>query len=324
MLGYITVEKPELKIREYELYGGYYCGVCKSIGRRYGQIPRMALSYDAAFLALFLAGLSDEQEEMDRRHCIVHPIKKKTVVYDKAVDFAADVMLILTWHKLLDDADDEGKLIAKALLKMYRHNYESIEKKYTQLCRKIQEGLSELHERELENCTSIDRAAHGFAKVMESVFAYGIEIVGPKERIGWDAYSIKRKTVSIIAYNLGKWIYIMDAWEDMEENLKTGAYNPIILRYGFPGEEGACEQSTVEKVKAFKDKIRPAVEKNLIMCLAEMGKAVDLLDICKNKGIIENIVYMGLLRRTEKALEIDDGSVSKKTEERKSKHGKSI
>ena len=57
MLGYVKIDKGELKVREYEVYTGYYCGICKSIGKRYGQLPRMALSYDAAFLAVLLASL---------------------------------------------------------------------------------------------------------------------------------------------------------------------------------------------------------------------------------------------------------------------------
>ena len=95
MLGYVKIYKSELKVREYEIYCGYYCGVCKSIGRRYGQLPRMVLSYDAAFLALFLASFDDAPDEPLQEHCAIHHVKKKTLIYNKAVDYAGDVMLIL-------------------------------------------------------------------------------------------------------------------------------------------------------------------------------------------------------------------------------------
>ena len=95
MLGYVTADKPELKMREFEVYSGYYCGVCKSIARRYGQIPRIVLSYDAAFLALLLGGLSGEADEPTREHCIAHPAKKKTIVSNNAIDYAADVLKTL-------------------------------------------------------------------------------------------------------------------------------------------------------------------------------------------------------------------------------------
>ena len=98
MLGYVRIDKGELKVREYEIYTGYYCGVCKSIGARYGQLPRMTLSYDAAFLAVLLASFDDAPDIPVPEHCIGHHIKKKTVIRNEAVDFAADVMLILAWY----------------------------------------------------------------------------------------------------------------------------------------------------------------------------------------------------------------------------------
>jgi hypothetical protein len=126
MLGYVTTEKQELKMREYEIYRGYYCGVCKSIGKRYGQIPRLALSYDAAFLAMVLASLRDEPDLVTKEHCIIHPIKKNTAIRNEAIDYAADVMLILTWHKLQDDANDDKKVSAKAALTLMKPIYKNL------------------------------------------------------------------------------------------------------------------------------------------------------------------------------------------------------
>ena len=86
MLGYVVAYRPEMKVREAELYKAYYCGVCKSIGRRYGQIPRMVLSYDAAFLAVVLDCLDDEGENLSREGCIINPVKKKAIAYSDAID----------------------------------------------------------------------------------------------------------------------------------------------------------------------------------------------------------------------------------------------
>ena len=104
MFGYVTVDKAELKMKDWERYNAYYCGVCKSIGARYGQIPRMILSFDAAFIAVLLAGLSEEgagedgaagDYSLSKERCIAHPVKEKLVVREPAVDYAADVMLLL-------------------------------------------------------------------------------------------------------------------------------------------------------------------------------------------------------------------------------------
>ena len=228
MLGYVIADKPELKMREYEVYSGYYCGVCKSIGRRYGQLPRMVLSYDAAFLALLLAALDGEPEEPTREHCMVHPIKKKTIVSNDAIDYAADVMLILAWHKLIDDANDEGKVYAKAAVATLKGIYRKLESARPDLCRKVETHLSALTQLEKDKCENLDRVAEEFAKIMEAILEEG-----PIPENFREAEAMKR-----IGYHLGKWIYLMDAIDDIEDNIESGAYNPLIYRFAYQhGEE---------------------------------------------------------------------------------------
>lgn len=278
MLGYVTADKPELKMREFEIYSGYYCGICKSISRRYGQLPRMVLSYDAAFLALLLAGLNKEEDIPTREHCIIHPVKKKTIVSNEAVDYAADVMLILAWFKLLDDAHDEGKVPARAAVKLLKGIYRKLEKARPELCRGIEEKLETLTVLEKEKCSNLDQAAEAFAKIMEVIFQEGPLPEGFREE----------QVLRRIGYHLGKWIYLMDAVDDLEENIKSGVYNPLLYRFDYQkGEEH------------FRDRIMETCRFNLFHYLGEMGKASDLLSLKKNRGIIENIVYKGLLRRTE-------------------------
>ncbi|MEG0156378.1 MAG: DUF5685 family protein [Anaerovoracaceae bacterium] len=284
MLGYVTCEKPELKMREFELYSGYYCGVCKSIGRRYGQLPRMVLSYDAAFLALVLAGVQKGSEQISLEHCMIHPIKKKTIVRNEAIDYAADVMLLLAWFKLMDDAQDEGKVYAKAGVKLVQRTYKKIIRKHPKLAEKIKENLAELNGLEKENCSSIDRVAEPFARVMADIFVMDTHHSPEEERL-----------LAALGYHLGKWIYLMDAWEDIEDNIKTGAYNPLIYRYQY--------NKTTETQENFRKRIYNDCQRNLLIYLSELSKIVDLLEFNQNKDIIENIVCMGLLRRTEKALE---------------------
>lgn len=279
MLGYVVADKPELKLREFEVYSGYYCGVCKSIGRRYGQLPRMVLSYDAAFLALLIGSLHKQEDLPTSEHCLIHPIKKKTIVQNDAIDYAADVMLILAWHKLLDDARDEGKLRAKAATKALKGIYRRLETARPQLCSKVETGLQGLTQLEVEKCENLDQAAEAFAKIMEAIFEEGPLPEGFKEQ----------EVLRRIGYHLGKWIYLMDAIDDIEENIESGAYNPLIYRFCYePGEPD------------FRGRIRETCEFNLYHYLGEIGKAADLLAIKKNQGIIENIIYKGLLRKTQK------------------------
>ena len=170
MLGYVTVEKPELKLKEFELYSGYYCGVCKSISRRHGQLPRFVLSYDAAFLGLVMAGVNDDKNEISREHCIIHPISEKTIVRNQGIDYAADVMLILAWFNLLDDARDEGKIHAKAIMSFMRSKFKELRTAYEELTDNIESQLAELSVLEKDRCSNIDRVAESFAKIMQAIF----------------------------------------------------------------------------------------------------------------------------------------------------------
>lgn len=283
MLGYVTVEKPELKLKEFELYSGYYCGVCKSISRRHGQLPRFVLSYDAAFLGLVMAGANDDRNEISREHCIIHPIAEKTIVRNTGIDYAADVMLILAWFNLLDDARDEGKLYAKAAMGLMRGKFNELKGAYPELTEKIEIQLTELSAMEKDRCANIDQVAESFAKIMQAIFT-----CDGRERTE-DANS----RLSDLGYHMGKWIYLMDAWDDVIDDIENGVYNPLIYRHDHRDDEPHED---------FRNRIRANVEFNLFMYLNQMGKAADALETNENSSIIDNIVHMGLLRRTEKIL----------------------
>lgn len=288
MLGYIKPEKSQLKIIEYEVYNGYYCGVCKSISRRYGQLPRISLSYDAAFLALLLAALDDDKDDPSYEHCIIHHIRKKIVISNSAVDHAADIMLILAWHKLADDADDENSLFAKTVMKLLGRIYDRLRINNIILCENIEAHLRTLRALEIKRCADLDEAAEPFACIMQEIFTSYKEIS--------DNSDIKQ-ILSNLGYHLGKWVYLLDAYDDVEEDLENNSYNPLFFRYDLTAEESPVD---------FKARIRNACQRSLSIYMNETGKALDLLDIKKNKGILENIIFMGLLRQSETLLLKDD------------------
>ena len=288
MLGYVLPEKSELKLREYEVYTGYYCGICKYIGKTFGQLPRMALSYDAAFLALLLAGTCDDPDEPAQEHCPVHHIKYKTIIRNAAIEYAGDIMLILAWHKLLDDARDEGRFYAKATLAFLKKQYLKLEKKHTVLCEKIEAGIEELSSLEKQHCDSIDRVAEPFAHLMGEIFGRGIDRLQPGGNE--DLHCI----FTDIGYHMGKWIYLIDAVDDIEENLESGAYNPLLFRFDY--------DVSTETPAEFRERIDEQVRFNLFQYLAVVGDTVGRLDIRKNSAIIDNVIYLGMNRRTEEVL----------------------
>ena len=317
MLGYVKIDKGELKVREYEVYTGYYCGVCKSIGRRYGQLPRMVLSYDAAFLAILLASLSDESDTPVQEHCIAHPvIKKKTVIRNRAIDYAGDVMLILAWYKLADDAADEGKAYAKPVMLMMKRIFRRLNSLYPELCSRVKCHLSALSALERKKCASIDMAAEAFSKIMEDIFTEGLQAVygselpqheppGDRGDPGISGMqnepcgfaspgSDTRELLARAGYHLGKWVYMIDAVDDIEENIESGAYNPLLFRFKFDAANETADE--------FRARIEPDLRFNLYHYLAMLSRCTDSLDIRKNAGIIENVIYFGLNRKTEEII----------------------
>lgn len=302
MLGYVKIEKSELKVREYEVYCGYYCGICKSIGARYGQLPRMVLSYDAAFLALTLASLDDTPDAPSQEHCIVHHINKKTVIRNRAVDYAADVMLILAWYKMLDDVSDEGKTSARAASLVFRRTHRKLLSAYPELCSVIEDRLSELSALEKDRCPSLDAAAEAFSMIMEALFVYGIRaLYGDDSYCDWrlepeDAELTPAQLLAKLGYHMGKWIYLTDAADDIEENIESGAYNPLLFRF---------ERRDDESPSAFRQRIQEPLSFNLYHYLAMAAKCANLLDIKKNKGIIENVIYLGMNRKTEEIISMN-------------------
>ena len=270
MHGYVNINKAEMKVREYELYNGYYCGLCKSIGRRFNQISRLGLSYDAVFLAMVLSSLEPGTERVTQEHCIIHHIRKKPVVHDEdAVDFAADMMIILAYYNFLDDIDDGSGLKGRAGIAAVKKAFERLKKQYPQLCSLIEKNLNELKRLEEEESGSIDRTAETFGNIMGAVFSSYFD----DEQVN--------RILKYFGYNLGCWIYLMDAIDDLDEDIAKNRYNPLKFRKGNV------------------DQIKPV----LYNYMGAITSSMDLMEFKKNKDIIENIVLLGMRGRMDQLFE---------------------
>ncbi len=290
MFGYIVPEKPEMKIKEYELFRAYYCGVCRSIGQRHGQLPRMSLNYDSAFLAVLLSAVGNEQVKALRKRCVAHPVEKRHIVFDSSiVDYASDINILLAYYNLEDKKRDDGSFVPKAALLLLSRTFKKLRKQYAKKCSVMEERLKDLILLEKAECASMDKAAEPFAKLMEEVTAYDALCTDEKHE----------KALRWIGYNMGKWIYLLDAYDDLEKDISSGSYNPLIYQYKYSQQD----------IGKFKQDIRDRVEFNLTYSLNEISRAFELLDPKINKGILENIIYMGMRRKTENILGI--GSCNK-------------
>jgi hypothetical protein len=289
MFGYVTPEKPELKIKEYELYRAYYCSVCKTIGRHLGQLARATLTYDAAFLAILISSFKENDPQVKLERCMVHPFKKRGVtVSDEVIEYASDINILLAYYNLEDKWKDDKSLASGAGKLLLERAFNKAKTKLGVKSVLIEEKLQELDILEKQNCDSLDQASEPFAKLMEYVVVYEPLVDGKNEpALKW------------LGYNLGKWIYLLDAFDDIEKDIEHDAYNPLIKQFGYSGEG----------VETFKQGIRPRIEFNLTYILNEISKSYELLETKCNKGLIENILYMGMLRKTDNILKM--GSCNK-------------
>ena len=282
LFGYVIPEKSELKIREYELYRAYYCGVCKSMGRKFGQMSRLTLTYDSAFLVVLLSCITENTYIIKRERCIVHPLRKRFSTKSDIIEYASDMNLLLAYYNLKDKWMDDKSVLSVSGMLALKNSFKKLRRKYSKKCAIIENKLDELHNLEVEGCNSMDRASEPFAKIMEEVLTY--EPLCTDENIC--------KILKWIGYNIGKWIYIIDAFNDIKKDLKNGNYNPLILQFGYNGGDA----------DSFKTSIMEKVEFNLTYALGQIAKSYELLDNKNTPGIVENIIYLGLLKKTQSIL----------------------
>ncbi len=280
MFGYIRVAKPELKIKEFEMYKAVYCSICRDLGRSYGPISRFTLSYDFTFLALLNMALSDGCDAIEQKRCAFNPLKKCNYCKngDKLKMPSAAAMIML-YYKLRDNvADDKGfkKLGAACLLPIFSHAHKKAAKQYPELEKIVAEFISEQNSLESAGCTELDRAADPTATALSKILTLCSED------------EVQKRVLERLGYCLGRYIYILDAACDLEGDIKNGSYN--VLKSNIEGG----------KEEYFKTKILP----QLYFCSNEAGKAFELLDIKKYKTILGNIIYLGLEDTFKKELKL--------------------
>lgn len=282
MFGYIVIHKPELKVREYEAYHAAYCGLCRSLKKRHGLLGQLTLGYDMTFLALLLTGLYEPKTRTCIKGCLAHPGRRHACRENLYYDYAADMNVLLAYYKCLDDWQDErkaGRLVQALFLK---GRIKELQKRYGKKIAKTRKALEELRELEKKQVYDLDRTAGLFGEIMAELFVFRSD--------EWES-RLRR-----MGFFFGKFIYLMDAYEDIEEDLKKGTYNPFAQWYDKEDFEQKCA----------------AVLK---MMMAEVSRTFELLPILKDAGILRNILYAGVwtryaqVRRRRKEAEHDDRSI---------------
>ena len=273
MFGYIRVHKPELRLKEWEMYKAVYCTLCKHLGRNYGIISRFTLSYDFTFLCMLNMALKDKEIELQRKCCTFNPLKKCNYCKnsDTDFDFPAAAAMIMVYYKLLDNIQDEKgikKLGYRLIKPLFSSSHKKAAAKFPEVEKIIAAYIDEQSRLERRGCTDLDAAANPTATALSKLFRMCAE----------DEFN--RRALERLGYCIGRYIYILDAAVDFHSDLKYNKYNPL--------KNDADYKSRAHT--------------QLITCINESEKAFELIDICRFKNILGNIIYLGLDETREKEL----------------------
>ncbi len=287
MFGYVTICREAMSEEGRNIFNAYYCGLCKATGRMCSHAARMGLSYDITFLAIVLSSVVSETPKLNERKCLLHPVRGKYCVEnDAAVDYAACMGVILTYLKLLDDWRDERSVKALCAMMFFYRGVRKAKRRYKTEYDKIKKCLDTLSALERDKCLSVDETADCFAKILEILFT-------PE----FIADNNMKRSLAWLGYNIGRWIYIIDAYNDIEKDIKKDNYN--VLAAANKGiSSGVIKRDMAESIEA-----------SLTFTLENAASAYDLLDIHKNKEILDNIIYTALKEKQKYILGGSNGSV---------------
>lgn len=273
MFGYIIFNKPELKFREFEEYRSCYCGICRQLKRSFGARGQLALNYDITFLFLLLTGLYEPACKSEKIRCILHPLRKRTVLNNEFSGYCADMGLFLVYYKCIDDWKDEKKLLKYLYARIVKRRIRGIEEKYPKKCSDIEKYLNMLSEYEAGGSDNIDEVAGCFGNIMAVLFAY-------KDDIWADC-------LGELGFYLGKYIYLADAYDDIADDIKKGSYN--ILRNIY--DRALAEHADRGDAMLYFSK---ECRKLMTMMITAGAKQFEKLPVIVYAGILRNILYSGV------------------------------
>ena len=295
MFGYVRPVLNRLNDEQREAYQSAYCGLCHTLGQRHGFWARFTLQYDFTFLAVLLTAGEAEDRHLCRR-CPVHPLRKpRACLSGRQMGAAADQSMILTWYKLCDDVDDHNAVTGlpyRLLRRLFRRAYRRAAKAQPEFDTQVREGLDRLRQLEEERSPELDRAADAFARILAST------------SVAYPEGSPMRRTLGELLYHLGRWIYLMDAWDDLGEDKKRGRYNPLETRFQgrAPEEKEYLNTTAVHSVRL-------------------AGAAANLMELGRWTPVVENVLYIGLPAVQSAVL---DGSWREMRKARRKPHERSL
>lgn len=267
MFGYVRPNLTALSDAGQQRYRAHYCGLCRALGKRHGAAGQLALTFDLTYLTIFLCSLYEPQEQSGQSRCVPHPMKEHSWVASSVTDYAADMTIALTYHKCLDDWQDDHSLPAKAYAGLLKGRYDAVKAQWPRQCLAIEQALTEQSAIESQQDDSPDAAPNCFGRLMAALFVMQEDF--------WSA------ALSRFGYSLGRFVYMLDAVCDYEKDVRSGSYNPVVLM----GREPEDMRETLE------------------MLLGDASAAFESLPLVQDEAILRNILYFGVWQGYNECME---------------------
>ena len=268
MFGYVTVYKPELKIKEFEAYKGIYCTLCKEMGKEYGLLSRFLLSYDGAFFVMYKMALTQNKICAKQSRCSFNPAKKcmKITCDSDIYKLASTITVILAYFKLVDNIHD-SRFVKRILLYLIYPYFAFIKnkakKKYPDIFSIVEDGMTAQFKVEKCEKSSLDLSAHNTANILGKLFSYNEQDENGSYNFG---------------YHLGRVVYFLDAFDDYSDDMKAASFNPF----------RNCEHLIND------------ASQTINLSISELANILNQQELYDFKPIIENVIYDGLNFQLEK------------------------
>lgn len=267
MFGYIVAGFDDIDEQEAKRYHEVYCGLCHSIKNRYGQLSRMCLTYDLTFFALLFGSLYEPGERRERSRCALHPVEAQDFVQSTYTDYAADLTVAFAYHKCLDDWNDDRSVKARSALGLLKEPYKNARQRIPSECNAIEAALKDISTLENDPLTQPDEVANRFGELLAQLFTF--------EHDHW------AEALHSLGYHLGRFIYLMDAAVDYEDDKESGSYNPLV-----PLDISLHERKTL-----------------LMGIMGKAAESFEKLPLVQDVHLLRSVLYAGVWQQFNKKFE---------------------
>ena len=290
MFGYVRADTPYLYIKDETLYKAMYCGVCKGIAEVCGHAARMGLSYDVTFLSVILHNIAGVDVTIEKSHCLTHRLRKRKMAKtDELTRQLGAFNTELAYYKFTDDIEDGDRGRGKRL--WFKKGHKRVLKKYPEIGEIVKRNMAAQSVFEKSGVDSVDRAADATANMLAEFSDY---VLGEK----------RTNCTHGLFYGLGKWIYLVDALDDYDKDVKKGAYNPFRLAYGAADKRTLIAERSEDLAFIFKS-LFYGMKENLAG-----------IKFYFNRDLSDNILLRGLPKTTDSVMKCDRCKGCKKAKEK--------